>query len=266
MEVNAPVVDEKEDFQGISIFRRRSNDLEHFMISNSDFIFVVSTALKNYYTCRYNIRSQNIAVIHNAVNPGNMQIDAAKVEKLKQQYQLYSFPIIGFAGSILYWHAIDVLIDAFDEVVKIHKQAMLLIVGDGQDVARLKEKVFKAGLRGKILFTGNIPPDEISSYIALMDITVLPGTKWYCSPMKLFEYAAQKKPVIAPNTDPVCEIMESKVDGLLIKSEKDSLYKALITLIENSKYAAKLAESFHDKVAARFTWEKNALNILSRFR
>ena len=101
----------------------------------------------------------------------------------------------------------------------------------------------------KIIFTGKVPHEEVFPLIELMDITVLPKSHWYGSPVKLFEYGALEKPIIATNNGPVNDIMVSGEDGLLIEENADSLQAALNQMIGDMNRGIDMAKNFHKKIA-----------------
>ena len=119
------------------------------------------------------------------------------------------------------------------------------------------------GLDGTILCTGRVPHSEIPSYIAAMDVGVMPDSNLYGSPMKIFEYMAMGKIVIAPRVPAVEEIIEHGIDGVLIRGgNPEELFHAIEDLRGNPSRGKILREAGYQKVKDRFLWENNAKRIL----
>ena len=114
-----------------------------------------------------------------------------------------------------------------------------------------------------IIFTDSVRHEEVFTYIDLMDITVLPDTGYYMSPIKIFEYGAMGKAIIAPDVAPVRDVMVNGKDGILIKPEVKELTVALEDLIKDKTKRGHLAESFKKKVDEVYVWTKMAEKILN---
>ena len=67
-----------------------------------------------------------------------------------------------------------------------------------------------------MVFTGRKAHDEVSGLVGAMDIAVLLNSNAYGSPMKVFEYLAMGKAVVAPSVEPVLEVLRENETGLLI--------------------------------------------------
>jgi glycosyltransferase involved in cell wall biosynthesis len=96
----------------------------------------------------------------------------------------------------------------------------------------------------------------------LMDICCMPKSNWYGSPVKIFEYGLMKKPVIAPNVSPVRDVMKHNEDGILVEPNVQSLKEAILKLIREKTFRAKISTSWHEKVLLKYTWDNAARRII----
>jgi len=97
-----------------------------------------------------------------------------------------------------------------------------------------------------------------------MDICIMAKSNWYGSPVKIFEYGLMNKPIIAPNTAPVLDVMVNNVDALIINDNETELSSAIQQLLDNSELSSSLASTFHSKVLELYTWEHAANNIIEQ--
>jgi glycosyltransferase involved in cell wall biosynthesis len=98
-----------------------------------------------------------------------------------------------------------------------------------------------------------------------MDACVVPHSNDYRSPIKLFEYMAQERPVLAPRTEPIESLLEEGREALLfIPLDVQSLRSALRKLLGSSELRQSLGRSARRLVEERHTWEKNARAIMAR--
>ena len=119
------------------------------------------------------------------------------------------------------------------------------------------------GMSEYITFTGNVPYEHIPEYIAAMDIVTMPSSNVYGSPIKIFEYMAMQKPVIAPNVGPVQEIIRNGYNGVLIKpGDKTEMVEKILYLSQNRNKAKKLSQNARNSVLEKHTWKKNVEKII----
>lgn len=262
LEINAPFASQRRQYFGSSFYYKKGLAMEKHIVSKAQRIAVVSGVLRDYYQHAYPVTREKIVVTPNAVNPDHLQFNEAKADVEKRILELEGKLVIGFVGSIFRYHGVEMLVDVLPAVVSEFSSAHLLIVGDGENLSDLKTSAALKGMSEKVTFTGSVPPNEVFHWINAMDITVLPSTGDYMSPIKLFEYGALGKAIIAPDTAPVREVMTDGKDGLLIQQNESSLKQALLRLIKDENLRKEMGSSFQKKVLAEHTWEKMAEKIL----
>lgn len=264
LEMNAPYVEERKDHFAISsLFERRASKIEKQQLMLTGSVIVVSEALKTYFLEKHKIAPEPFLVLPNAVDPEKVQAYEERVAEIVSRYNFDGKIVVGFVGSLFKWHGVDQLIRAVKLLRDAGFNIALLVVGDGAIKSELEHLSQSLQLGKHVVFTGSVPHKEVFNYIEAMDITVMANSNWYGSPVKLFEYGAMNKPVIAPSNGPVKEIIKSEVDGLLIENEFD-LERHLRRLIEHPALREKLASSFNQKVLKEHTWERNAEKVLEK--
>ncbi|NLM30281.1 MAG: glycosyltransferase [Methanomicrobiales archaeon] len=112
--------------------------------------------------------------------------------------------VLGFAGAVERWYALDEVIRAFPEVLARRENAELLIVGGSLFTDYLDELRVLAGDIGiaqQVHFTGAVDYSALPDCIALMDICLIPLSppQWVdiALPNKYFEYSACGKPILS---------------------------------------------------------------------
>ncbi len=115
-------------------------------------------------------------------------------------------PTIGYVGSFMFWHNLGGLIDAFDILRSHGTRARLLLIGSGMARADVERRIRRSPHRADIMISGFLDGQQLAESKALIDIAVLPGTKWYNLPTKVFEYGAASLPTVAPESPTVTSI------------------------------------------------------------
>lgn len=126
--------------------------------------------------------------------------------------------VLGWSGSFRPFHAVDQLVDAFARAIDDLPQLRLLLVGDGPERSRIQQQVSALGLQNKVAFAGHIPFNAMPRFVAAMDIAVVTArdrASFHYSPLKLREYRAVGRPVVAPDVGQVSSTVVHAVDGLL---------------------------------------------------
>jgi glycosyltransferase involved in cell wall biosynthesis len=171
-------------------------------------------------------------------------------------------PIVGYAGHLYPWKGVEVLLDALARL----PEARGLIVGGHEaepDLARVRARAESLGISSRITFTGYVDPPRVAPLVATADMLVLPNppsaiATRFTSPLKLFEYMAAGRPIVASDLPSVREVLHDGVDALLVPAgEPVPMASALRRLIEEPHFASKLARAAWES-AAEYGWDRRA--------
>jgi glycosyltransferase involved in cell wall biosynthesis len=263
VEINAPFEEEIKSFES-------SHSLTHFigrykfkkLLQSCHGIASINSELTRVLCKKYDINKNKFIFTPNAISHHEIFLSQqshvpSELEHLNEKL------VFGFVGSILPYHGIDICIRAFSKMKKTDLH--LLIVGDGNLIPSYKKLCDELGISKKVTFTGSIPKNEIWNYLTAMDVFLLPSTAWYCSPVKLFEYALMEKPIIAVNQPGVCDIFSEKSCILFSGSEED-LTLRFQEFIHNPSEFSSLAKSCKEIVLSQHQWTNNATKILNFLR
>lgn len=264
LEMNSPYTEEKKELDGDSILLPRANDLEKEQLKRTQEVICVSSSLKEYFLQKHRLPPGKFSILPNAIDPDKLQVSADSVSQLRKQLQIDDKVVIGWVGSIQPWHGIATMIQAFGALPPEHRDiSALMIVGGGESLEEMKALAAQGPAADQIIFTGYVPHVEVFSHIAAMDLCLLPNTKWYCSPIKIFEYGAMGKAIIASDHAAVLDVMEPDLDGLIIEPTPQALSKALGKIIPKPALRDRLAVHFKEKVLRQHTWRANAEKVIS---
>lgn len=263
MEVNAPLAyeravesDEKLYFKGLSRW------FEKHICTRSFKTITVSTPLKDYLVS-LGVPPDHIQVMPNGVNLDTFK-PVGKSKKVMAQYGLTpQHLVVGFTGILRPWHGVDLLVKAFIKLHKRFPRAVLLLVGDGTIRLEIEKMAQRAGCQHAVIITGRVPHQSVFDHISVFDMAVSPKTTFYASPMKIPEYMAMKKPVIAPDTPNIHDLIENGRTGLLFKKEdSESLYHTMASLAVDSAKRDRLAADGCRVVETRLNWPAIARRIV----
>jgi glycosyltransferase involved in cell wall biosynthesis len=165
-----------------------------------------------------------VRVLPNAVDTDLFRpdVDGAQV---RRRCDLDGRFVVGFAGTFKAWHGVDILLAAFRDLRQTDPSIHLLLVGDGPLRPALEETVRTTGLEEAVTFAGRVAHDAMPAYLAAMDIAVAPYPaldEFYFSPLKIFEYMAAGRAVLASRVGQVVDLIVDGETGLLFDPGDDT--------------------------------------------
>ena len=269
--MNIPLVVEVNELSGHKRVRAQcfvgiARRIEKFVFHRASLIITVSDFL-NEEIKKIVGTQKRIVTIPNGVPQKWLDEEPAKkeIEHLRRQYGLSGNKVICFMGGLVRWHNFDLLLEVMKSLQEDVPEAVLMILGDGPMKGHILARVHELGIKnGSVLLVGAVPHNRIPEYLSLADVAVIPETNNFRSPIKMFEYMALAKPVVAPRMPAIQRVIEDKKDGLLFEPGSHSSMKAQLFYLLASPYNSKLiGQMARSKIMDRFTWEIHADTILS---
>lgn len=260
VEVNAPIAAEQEAYRGGTLVALGGR-AEATLLSGADAVLTVSSALREH-VIECGVDPERIHVVPNGID-ATLFAPAAPDGALRKRWKVPEGPVLGFVGGLRPWHGVEVLPELLARVASRHRDAALVIVGDGPLRATLEEKLDQLGLRSRVVFTGAIPHGEIPGLIRLFDVALAPyppvNHAFYFSPLKLFEYMACGVPVVAANAGQIAEVLEHGVSGLLHPpGDLDALVDACDQLLSDPARRREMGRHAASRIHDAYTWDHNA--------
>jgi glycosyltransferase involved in cell wall biosynthesis len=161
-------------------------------------------------------------------------------------------------GSLSRWHRVDLLLEALTD---LDRRFSAVVVGYGADHARLRAVANQLGVEDRVSWVGAVPHEQAVRETARFDIAVLPGTLPTGAPIKLFEYAALGRPIIAPDLPNVRELFAEDEMCFVQPESPQALAEAIETLCTNPEAARQLGERAQARVR-QYTWEEIVARLL----
>lgn len=208
------------------------------------------------------ITPEKLELVTAAVNTELFRPDPEGRLVTRMMYGIQGSPVVGYVGTFAKWHGIDVLVEAGIQVLQRFPEASFLMVGPYFE--HVQKEVQERGISHAFIFTGPIAYVDIPRYINAADVLVAPydasksalrRAYGIGSPLKVFEYMACGKPVIASSIEPITDVVEDGSTGILVPpGDPDALQNAITRLIEDPFLASEMGKMALETVKDSFSW------------
>ncbi len=216
--------------------------INNYVLKNADYVIFNSS-----YTMRKSLvikKPKKYSIIHNS-------IDTEKFKPIKtnlrKRLSLENKKILFSLGLLVEKKGFPYLIRALPEILKKHKNTVLLIGGSGKEEQNLKDLVKELNLEKEVKFLGTISADKTAAFYNICDIFVLPSIidskgETETLGVVLLEALACGKPVIATNVGGIPDVVTNDVGVLIEQKNSKQLEKAIINLLSKPKHYKKCRE------------------------
>jgi glycosyltransferase involved in cell wall biosynthesis len=256
-EVNGLIVEEykmKKEKVNICV----SFILEWFCVNYADHLICVTPWIKENLLQR-GIPDEKMTVVENGadVTLFNPVKDAKRMLGLTPEKKY-----VGYTGTLKVWQGLDHLLDAVPCILHQMPETEILIVGGGELMEWTQYSIGEKGLH-HVVVTGSVKHEEVPLYISACDVCLLlkkPLSSGY-SPLKLYEYSACERPVVASRVRGF-EWLEKEKAGILVDQENpQEVADAVVALLKDEKLREAMGKRGREFVLKYHTWEKIAQRI-----
>jgi glycosyltransferase involved in cell wall biosynthesis len=176
---------------------------------------------------------------------------------------------VAYAGHLYAWKGVDVLLEA---VARLADVRCLIIGGQEKepDLARLRTLTSRLGIESRVTFEGLLPPSAVPHALVRADVLALPNpasaiSTHSTSPLKLFEYMAAGKPIVASNLPAIREVLTDERNALLVTpGDPEALAAGIRRLADDAGLRGRLADAALAAVA-EYSWDRRAERLEALF-
>lgn len=223
----------------------------------------IAEDLKWYYV-KEGLEPEKIIVEHDGVNISRFSLSDTSKKSLRELLNLpLEKNIFTYCGHLYEFKGMPLILDAASDFTD---DIFLLVGGWDHDIQRLKQECKKRNL-SNVIFAGYVEPGRVPSFLAASDFLLLPNSGKHAwsettSPLKLFEYMASERPVIATNLPNIASVLKDGSNALLFEADSGTSFREKITYLrQNRDVAKKIAAKALDDVGY-YDWEKRAERII----
>lgn len=265
LEVNAPIAQERARYSGLRL-RALADSLERWAWRSADRVLTVTEVLRDMVVAAGADR-RRVEVIPNGIDPLRYGHSPERAESPDGDAVTPHAVTLGFVGFVRDWHGLDDVVRQM-AAYRGTPALRLVVVGDGPARADLERQAASLGIADRVRFTGIADPAAVPALVAGFDIALQPKVVAYASPLKVFDYMAAGRAIVAPDQPNIREILEHRRTALLFDpTEPGAVWRAILELIQDPGLRASLGAAAERRIAERnHTWGGNADRIAALAR
>ena len=173
-----------------------------------------------------------------------------------------------FAGAMYYHRGLDVLLEAIPKIIRKIPDAKFILLGNGNELEKLKEIVLEKNLENSVEFKGWIDREKIPQNISDASIGIGPlrltDVTSRALPIKVLEYMAVSLPIIAQKGTLPDDVLVNEKNGYFVDGVEDLAEKISSLLNEPDKINQMGNQS--RLMVQNFSWDHIIKNVLEAAR
>lgn len=235
------------------------------IVKNSCMTVVITSALVK--KCEYyGIPVKNIKVLPDGVDLSMFQLEIDK----PSAKALLSLPVkkrlVVYSGRLSEWKGIYTLIESMQYIDD--DVAVILLGGFEGEKEVVESFVEKSGLKDRVIFCGHQDHHAVPVYLKAADVLALPNSgkteisRYYTSPLKMFEYMASDRPIIASDLPSIREVLDENTAVLVEPDSPINLAAGIKRILDDPQGSSILAKNALQRVQ-KYSWTERAKSLVS---
>ncbi|MEX2123334.1 MAG: glycosyltransferase family 4 protein [Woeseia sp.] len=239
---------------------RKEERLRRTYAKNIRAAICVSESLKQH--AHRDLGISRCEVIPNGSDPA--MFSNAKSSNVFEEYADY-YKVIYAGASQWFWQGVDVIDELASSARRRGHKILFILLDNSINKSRMKP-------RPNLLVFDRVDYFDVPGYLAAADacLCLYHDFSWcrygfYLSPLKLYDYMASGKPVIASRLGQISTVIEDGKDGLLVGDDPDEIYDKILFCRDSGAIAKRLGESAQQKVSQLYNWRRAAESTIKVF-
>lgn len=259
VEVNAPLASERERYHDLR-WKRLARWSESLVWRTADRVLPVTRVLAQVVAAA-GVSPERIVVAPNGIDPEEF-CDAPWEAAPSANDEI----VLGFVGFVREWHGLDTVVRAIAGW-RGEPRISLVVVGEGPARPELERLARELGVTDRVRFTGLAGRSEVGRRIQTFDIALQPAAVPYACPLKVVEYMAAGRAIVAPDQPNLRELVEDGRTALLFDPTSEgrgqAMWSAIVRLAQDPGLRRRLGAAARAQIDVRdLTWAGNARRVV----
>ncbi len=243
--------------------------IERALVPFVDVYVFVTEHLQEFYVRKYGCKGSIKIVAHDAVDLGVFDLDISREEARRKMELPADKKIVGYFGRFKTMGMEKGIGDVLLAMKQLPPDIVFVCVGGRQrEVDYYTEEAKKLGISDRVILRDHTTQDRIAIYEKAADVLVMPFPKnqhysYFMSPLKMFEYMASGRPIVATDLPSVREVLNEDNAVLVKPNDATDIARGILWLFNEPDSADKIAQNAYE-IVKNHTWEKRVAGILAK--
>jgi len=204
-----------------------------------------------------------VGIVHNGVDPDIFR-PGSPDPLIRERFAIpVEAPLIVSTGRLIGWKGLRVIIEALPGLPDAH----YLVIGNGPDRQKLEQLATQLSVGERVHFAGEVAHRDLPDHLRTSTVFVQPSIGEEAFGISVVEAMACGLPVLASNQGGLPEIVIHDETGFLLPAGNMERWREGLTLLLSQPLRAReMGASSISRVLRNFTWQENALLLLSELK
>jgi len=232
----------------IAVFQR----LERWVLTYAHRVITICPDL--YEHVRTLLPRKGSVLVENVVDYGMIFGEEDRSAEITRSLKLEGRRVVLYTGTFEPYQGLDLLIAGADRVVsKIPSTVFLMVGGHPGQVASYQKRVSERGLDDQFLFTGQVLPQQVGSYIRCADVLASPRIQGTNTPLKIYAYLRSGVPVVATRLWTHTQVLNDDV-AVLTDPTPEAFAEGILTALKDKNRSKKLGSRARKLAEKEFSY------------
>ena len=253
----------------VGLFRR----LERMCLRQSDVVITISPALEDYARSRMPDPQRHFLIENSVVEEVRLRGESTGDEAVELEWLDDSLArgdrIVAYAGTFEPYQGLDLLLEAFANLVDGCKNARLLLIGGSHEqVERYRALASRLSLDGRCLLTGTMGQSQVRQLLSRVDVLVSPRLGGTNTPLKVYEQLASGVPLVATRVLAHTQVLDDEI-SVLVEPTPVELATGIRRVLEDPAAGREMGRRAKAAYEKRYGWDayfQKTGHMLSRLR
>ncbi|MBI2870615.1 MAG: glycosyltransferase family 4 protein [Candidatus Omnitrophica bacterium] len=216
--------------------------LERQAIRRADWILTISPRLDERVRSVYP-RAKTILIENSLFDPVVMlSADGELDEEFIAWDRFAGKKIVLYAGTFEPYQGLRLILESVGAVVEQEPGALFVLVGgSGAQVAEMRALARRLNISGHTVFTGILHPNTVKLFVRRADCLVSPRNRGTNTPLKIYEYLASGKPIVATRHVTHTQVLTDR-EAVLVEAQPQKFAQGILSVLNGSGKGVWLAE------------------------
>ncbi len=231
---------------------------ERFVYRNVNYISANNSALSEYIH-QMSETDSPIDVLLPGVDLHKFK-PAEKPAELMHQHGIHQQDkVILFMGTLFRFSGLYELIQSAAEVLLQDSHTKMIIIGDGEDSQRIDRTILDLHLEEKVICVGRIEYDDLTAYLQLGDVAVLPflqeDVTEFAFPGKVLQYLSTGLPTVSVHLKGLASTFPAD-SGFVYVSSTEEMIERCIEILNNQELRTSLSKMGRKRMEEMCNWDQ----------